>query len=602
MVFQDFDQISERRRLERARKFRQRVIITVVLATVIILLIGAAVFIQVSPAPSSSSKTSNKDGKSKKHPKSNADTDTESKDASSAEKMIVMICNSTDYKEKCESILKDGLKANPKSSDPKELIKLAITAAAAEVKSALKKATNLKFATPEEKGAFEDCKVLMEDAVEELEMSMTAVSKKNQGKLTEKATPDLNNWLSAVMSYHETCVDGFPDGSKMKHEMEKIGKSGKELTSNSLAMISQVATFFSKFESEGPGEGAATRRRLMDQDELPSWMDSNERRMLKSATAGDKPTPNVVVAQDGSGNFKTINEALAAMPAKYDGRYVIYLKEGIYEEAVVITKKMVNVTMYGDGSQKSMISGNKNFADGVRTFQTASFVALGDGFFAQAIGFRNTAGPEKHQAVAARVQADRAIFLNCRFDGYQDTLYAQAHRQFYRSCLITGTIDFIFGDAAAIFQNCNMMVKKPLDKQQNIVTAQGRSDRHETTAIVLQRCKILPDKTLEAVKSQFKSYLGRPWKEYSRTIVMESTIEDIIHPDGWLAWEGDFALKTLYYAEFNNDGPGAKTEGRVKWPGHKVIDKEEAAKFTIGSFLEVDWIQSTSAPVHVGLF
>ena len=323
MVFQDFDQISERRRLERARKFRQRVIITVVLATVIILLIGAAVFIQVSPAPSSSSKTSNKDGKSKKHPKSNADTDTESKDASSAEKMIVMICNSTDYKEKCESILKDGLKANPKSSDPKELIKLAITAAAAEVKSALKKATNLKFATPEEKGAFEDCKVLMEDAVEELEMSMTAVSKKNQGKLTEKATPDLNNWLSAVMSYHETCVDGFPDGSKMKHEMEKIGKSGKELTSNSLAMISQVATFFSKFESEGPGEGAATRRRLMDQDELPSWMDSNERRMLKSATAGDKPTPNVVVAQDGSGNFKTINEALAAMPAKYDGRYVI---------------------------------------------------------------------------------------------------------------------------------------------------------------------------------------------------------------------------------------------------------------------------------------
>lgn len=228
--------------------------------------------------------------------------------------------------------------------------------------------------------------------------------------------------------------------------------------------------------------------------------------------------------------------------------------------------------------------------------------ALGDGFLAQAIGFRNTAGPEKHQAVAARVQADRAIFLNCRFEGYQDTLYAQAHRQYYRSCLITGTIDFIFGDATAIFQNCNIMVRKPLEKQQNIVTAQGRADKHETTGIVLQNCKILPDKTLEPVKAQFKTYLGRPWKEFSRTVVMESTIEDIIHPDGWLPWQGDFALKTLYYAEFNNQGPGAKTDARVKWPGYKVLDKEEAAKFTIGTFLEADWIDSKSVPVHVGLF
>ncbi|KGN52371.1 putative pectinesterase/pectinesterase inhibitor 45 [Cucumis sativus] len=594
MVFQDFDQISERRRAERARKFRKRVIIAVVSASVILLVVAAAVFVQVS---SSKSTTKNDDSGSSSG-NSKQPLPPETKQVSRVEKMITMICNSTDYKGKCESTLKDGVHTDPNSSDPKDLIKLAISAAAHEVKSAVKKASGFNFATPEEKGAFEDCKVLLEDAIEELEMSMSEVNKKNMGKLTAKTTPNLNNWLSAVMSYHETCVDGFPEG-KMKSDIEKVVKAGKELTSNSLAMISQVASFFSTFEMP---EGAASRRRLMTTNGVPTWMDRNQRRMLKGAAAGEKPKPNVVVAKDGSGEFKTINEALAAMPAKYDGRYVIYVKEGIYDETVVITKKMVNVTMYGDGSQKSMISGSKNFVDGVRTFQTATFVALGEGFLGQAIGFRNIAGPEKHQAVAARVQADRAIFVNCRFEGYQDTLYTQAHRQFYRSCLITGTIDFIFGDAAAIFQNCNMMIRKPLDNQQNMVTAQGRTDKHETTGIVLQNCKILPDKTLEPVKSQFKSYLGRPWKEFSRTIVMESTIEDVIHPDGWMAWEGDFALKTLYYAEFNNKGPGAKTDARVKWPGYKVIDKDEAAKFTIGTFLELDWIESTSAPVHVGLF
>ncbi|KAL2491979.1 putative pectinesterase/pectinesterase inhibitor 13 [Abeliophyllum distichum] len=126
--------------------------------------------------------------------------------------------------------------------------------------------------------------------------------------------------------------------------------------------------------------------------------------------------------------------------------------------------------MYGEGSQKSIITDSKNFVDGVPTFQTATFAALGEGFMAQSLGFRNTAGPEKHQPVALRVQADRSVFLHCRMEGYQDTLYSQTHRQFYRSCYITGTVDFIFGDAAAIFQNCMIYVRKPMDNQQNIVT------------------------------------------------------------------------------------------------------------------------------------
>jgi pectin methylesterase-like acyl-CoA thioesterase len=155
-------------------------------------------------------------------------------------------------------------------------------------------------------------------------------------------------------------------------------------------------------------------------------------------------------------------------------------------------------------------------------------VVEGDGFLGLAMGFRNTAGPDGHQAVAARVQADRAVFANCRFEGYQDTLYTQAHRQFYRSCIIAGTIDFIFGDAAVVFQNCIMTVRKPMDNQGNMVTAQGRMDKQQTTGTVLQKCQIKADDTMLAVKDKIKSYLGRPWKEYSRTIVMESEIGDFI--------------------------------------------------------------------------
>ncbi|CAJ1969803.1 unnamed protein product, partial [Sphenostylis stenocarpa] len=150
----------------------------------------------------------------------------------------------------------------------------------------------------------------------------------------------------------------------------------------------------------------------------------------------------------------------------------------------------------------------------------------------------------------------------CRFEGYQDTLYVQAHKQFYESCIVSGTIDFIFGDAAVVFRNRIMVVRKPNDNQQNMVTTQGREDKQQATRNCAPKCTIKPDDKLVPIKDKIGSYLGRPWKEFSRTIVMESEIGDFIHPDGWTAWNGDFALKTLYYAEYGNTGPGATTNMR----------------------------------------
>ncbi|KAI3443499.1 hypothetical protein Pfo_000164 [Paulownia fortunei] len=598
MAFQDFDQISQRRQQERKQKHRKRIIAAVVSSVVVLLLAAASVGVVVYK--------NNQDAAS--GPKNNPPP-AAPKQINAAEKEVKTVCAGTDYKKICEDSLLKAVHSNA-SAQPKDILKASFAVASEEINKVIKKASGFKFDTPLKKAALDDCLELLNDAVEELNSTISSIEGMDLAKISSQ-TPEINNWLSAE-----------------KAAMEKLLKNAKELGGNALAIVSQVFSILSMFQLPD------VKRKLLglDQEGLPTWMSHENRRMLRADASVH--TPNVTVAKDGTGNFTTISSALNAMPKTNTGRYafcflfficfgsivmpdfvknvyfilgfskyVIYVKEGVYEENVVVNKTMVNVTMYGDGSQKSIITGSKNFVDGVPTFQTATFAALGEGFLAQSIGFRNTAGPEKHQAVALRVQADRSIFVNCRMEGYQDTLYAQTHRQFYRSCYITGTVDFIFGDAAAVFQNCMMYVRKPMDNQQNIVTAQGRLDKRQTTGIVIQNCRILADDKLEPEKQKFKSYLGRPWKEYSRTIIMETQIGDLIQPEGWLEWSGDFALRTLYYAEFKNKGVGADTSGRVKWPGYKVINREEALNFTVGPFLQGDsWLKNPNVPVRFGFY
>ncbi|KAL5201238.1 hypothetical protein ABZP36_035592 [Zizania latifolia] len=221
------------------------------------------------------------------------------------------------------------------------------------------------------------------------------------------------------------------------------------------------------------------------------------------------------------------------------------------------------------------------------------------------MGFQNTAGAAKHQAVALLVQSDKSVFLNCWMDGFQDTLYAHSKTQFYRNCIISGTVDFIFGDAAAVFQNCIITLRRPLDNQQNIATAQGRADGREATGFVLQKCEFNAETALtDKGRPPIRSYLGRPWREFSRTVIMESDLPAIIDKAGYLPWNGDFALKTLYYAEYGNTGAGADTAGRVNWPGYKkVISKADATKFTVENFLHAQpWIDPTGTPVKYDFF
>lgn len=228
---------------------------------------------------------------------------------------------------------------------------------------------------------------------------------------------------------------------------------------------------------------------------------------------------------------------------------------------------------------------------------------VGGNFLARDITFQNTAGPSKHQAVALRVGGDLSAFYNCDILAYQDTLYVHNNRQFFVNCLISGTVDFIFGNSAVVFQNCDIHARRPNSGQKNMVTAQGRVDPNQNTGIVIQKCRIGATKDLEAVKGSFPTYLGRPWKEYSRTVIMQSSISDVINPVGWHEWNGNFALNTLVYREYQNTGPGAGTSKRVTWKGFKVITSAtEAQGFTAGSFIGgSSWLGSTGFPFSLGL-
>ncbi|KAF7804871.1 putative pectinesterase/pectinesterase inhibitor 41 [Senna tora] len=303
----------------------------------------------------------------------------------------------------------------------------------------------------------------------------------------------------------------------------------------------------------------------------------------------------VTVSQDGSGNFTTINDAVSAAPNRSfptDGYFVIYVRAGVYEEYVSIHKKKPKLMMIGEGINKTIITGDHSVLNHyLTTFHTATFGVNGFGFVGVGMTFRNTAGPEMHQAVAVRNSADQSTFYRCSFEGYQDTLYAHSLRQFYRECDIYGTVDFIFGNAGAVFQNCNILVRKPMSGQFNAIIAQGRNDSNQNTGISIHNCSIRAAEDLGVAAT----YLGRPWKEYSRTVYMQSEIERLIDASGWHVWNAsDFALATLYYAEFNNTGPGSSTTLRVTWPGYHVINVTDAAKFTVANFLFGDeWLPQT---------
>ncbi|KAL2337537.1 hypothetical protein Fmac_011983 [Flemingia macrophylla] len=483
---------------------------------------------------------------------------------------VKLWCNQTPNPQPCEYFLSNNPTYQVKPIKQKsDFLKLSLQLAQ---ERALKGHANTlllgsKCRNPRERLAWVDCVELYEQTITKLNETLDPNVKSSQ--------VDAQTWLSTALTNLETCKAGFYELGVQDYVLPLMSNNVTKLLSNTLAL--------NKIEYQEPSY----------KDGFPTWVKPGDRKLLQASSSASRA--NVVVAKDGSGKYTTVSAAINAAPKSSSGRYVIYVKAGVYNEQVEIKAK--NIMLVGDGIGKTIITGSKSVGGGTTTFRSATVAVVGDGFIAQGITFRNTAGAKNHQAVALRSGSDLSVFYKCSFEGYQDTLYVHSDRQFYRECDIYGTVDFIFGNAAVVLQNCNIFARNPPNKV-NTITAQGRTDPNQNTGISIHNSRVTAASDLKPVQNSVKTYLGRPWKQYSRTVFMKTYLDGLINPAGWLEWNGNFALSTLYYGEYKNSGPGSSTARRVKWPGYRVITRDpEASKFTVGNFIAGNaWLPATKIP------
>ncbi|KFK30820.1 pectinesterase family protein [Arabis alpina] len=472
--------------------------------------------------------------------------------------------------------------------------------------------------------ALQDCRYLATLTTEYLLTSFETVNTSTSSKtLSFSKADDIQTLLSAALTNEQTCLDGVNTAASnswtIRNGVALPLINDSKLFSVSLALFTKGWVPKKKKQSYSWAHPKSTHTQTnhfgrFRNGALPLKMTERTRAVYESLSRrklvdgdGDMVLVSdiVTVNQNGTGNFSTITEAVTAAPNKTDGTagyFVIYVTSGVYEENVLIPKNKRYLMMIGDGINRTVVTGNRNVIDGWTTFNSATFAVTSPNFVAVNMTFRNTAGPEKHQAVALRSSADLSIFYSCSFEAYQDTLYTHSLRQFYRECDIYGTVDFIFGNAAVVFQNCNLYPRQPLPNQFNAITAQGRTDPNQNTGTSIHNCTIRPADDLVSSNYTVKTYLGRPWKEYSRTVFMQSYIDGFVEPVGWREWNGDFALSTLYYAEYNNTGSGSNTTDRVVWPGYHVMNSTDASNFTVSIFLFGDeWMVQSGVPYTSGL-
>ena len=277
----------------------------------------------------------------------------------------------------------------------------------------------------------------------------------------------------------------------------------------------------------------------------------------------------IVVARDGTGEYRTIQEAVEAVRAFMDYTVTIYIKDGIYKEKLVIPSWVKNVQLVGESAEGTIITYDDHAnINKMGTFRTYTIKVEGNDITFKNLTIENNAVP-LGQAVALHTEGDRLMFIHCRFLGNQDTIYTgrEGARLLFTSCYIEGTTDFIFGPATVLFERCTIH-----SKRNSYITA-ASTPENVAFGYVFKNCK------LTAAPGVTKVYLGRPWRPYASTTFLNCEVGSHIRPEGWDNWRNQANEKTARYAEFGNTGEGAVTAGRVKWA--KQLTPKEALRYTI---------------------
>src|SRR5215813_6416862 len=260
--------------------------------------------------------------------------------------------------------------------------------------------------------------------------------------------------------------------------------------------------------------------------------------LLVCVAAEAKSSTQITVAADGSGDFKTVQQAVDHVPDNNNQPVVIHIKRGVYQEQVRVTRRYL--TFRGEDAATTVLTYRLSALQAGNTRLAFSTLINANDFHAENLTFENSFGTGS-QAVALFVDADHASFKNCRFLGWQDTLFVNGSRHYFKDCYIEGHVDFIFGTASAVFEDCTIH-----SKGQGYVTAHYRMSNDEDTGFVFVRCRLTGENTGNGV------YLGRPWRPYARVVFVECWLGPHIKPEGWDNWRDPAREKTAWFGEYKD--------------------------------------------------
>jgi pectinesterase len=287
----------------------------------------------------------------------------------------------------------------------------------------------------------------------------------------------------------------------------------------------------------------------------------------------------IIVAKDGSSKYKTVQAALDAIPSGNNKPFTIFIKKGLYKEVIIVDARKNFITLVGEDKEKTILSfdnhaGTKlSNGDTLNTWTCASFFVYGNDFSATNISFENKAGFTVGQAVAVRVEGNRASFKNCSITGFQDVLFLSGSgvKHYFKDCYIEGTTDFIFGAATAVFKNCHIHSKK-----NSHVTA-ASTNSIIPFGFVFFDCRLTADSNVNKVS------LGRPWSPTASVTYINCWLGAHIITDGWNNWKNPANEATARYAEYKSTGPGSNAALRVLWS--KQLTDEDVRRFSLKNIL-----------------